>query len=76
MATLEELHEAYLVALKRVTEAQAANNAALGDVQPIGGREVPVLTAEQIAAQRELADASDDYEQKRDAYYAARGIHR
>lgn len=73
MADVDGLERAYLDALARATAAQDIWERVRGRIEPlVPGDPIPVLTAEQLGAELEVAESWTAYTAARDAYYAAR----
>jgi hypothetical protein len=69
--TLDQLHDDYVTALKRSSQLHRRwdDTVSVEPLQP--GQETPTVPPEQLALEREMREAWDDYIVKGDAYWAA-----
>jgi hypothetical protein len=68
--TAEETYEAYRTALERYTAAYEHLERVRGPVEPLNGRPVPIMSAEERDALEAFMEAEAEYLPARDAYYA------
>jgi len=69
--TLDQLHDDYVTALKRSSQLHRRwdDTVSVEPLQP--GQKTPTVPPEQLALEREMREAWDDYIVKGDAYWAA-----